>query len=557
MATGTPPGSFYNPDPMVGQEDPALSAPSVDMPPQQQPSGGGIIEQAVATGAVPRSRRRLSAQAPDYGYRMTNEDFYPNQGVQVFRSTPGEYGNIPIPIASPSRVAMAPLAARGQQLRRKQEELDAQVAQLDTLGTGLDKAPPPYQKGMDQLWDAEFTGLVDTWTGATGSRSAAMREFATPGSEANQQLMRLRRNFNTMTGQGVNTFNKATALRAAVDANQWVSDPKTYEMAKDIEAGMVGISQNNYKRLVSLMEPFEARLSVYEFLNKMEADKSAAIAMQEIQETPRRSGPYDVQAQHRKLEDFREQLIKQYMAYSGGRIQEEDVREIVEGRYPDSELIQWNRVPQGSRSGSSSKPEVVMAWQKTPVSTINKSGKLSKARTYNEMPMPSIKQPIELSGESGKSYYMDNISILDDGTGEGLYIKGTVRGSDKNIQAVQENRKTWIDEATGDEITEAEFIQRAPNGGVKEVEQVTKYYEVMGDGTRKPVSAVDARKDMGEQIVPYKYNDAAIESAFGVSRDALMSSRSVGLSPPVPGAKKAPDGKWYVMKDGKWFRVDQ
>lgn len=417
MATGTPPGSFYNPDPMVGQEDPALSAPSVDMSPQQQPSGGGIIEQAVATGAVPRSRRRLSAQAPDYGYRMTNEDFYPNQGVQVFRSTPGEYGNIPIPIASPSRVAMAPLAARGQQLRRKQEELDAQVAQLDTLGTGLDKAPPPYQKGMDQLWDAEFTGLVDTWTGAAGSRSAAMRELATPGSEANQQFMRLRRDFNTMTGQGVNTFNKATALRAAVDANQWVSDPKTYEMAKDIEAGMVGISQNNYKRLVSLMEPFEARLSVYEFLNKMGADKSAAIAMQEIQEMPRRSGPYDVQAQHRKLEDFREQLIKQYMAYSGGRIQEKDVREIVEGRYPDSELIQWNRVPQyrdgsGSSGGS----------DKAPLSYSIGVASAQRPRFDPSMPEQKPQMVIDIFDTTGgKTSQMNKRSFMIEGSQRDLY----------------------------------------------------------------------------------------------------------------------------------------
>ena len=27
--------------------------------------------------------------------------------------------------------------------------------------------------------------------------------------------------------------------------------------------------------------------------------------------------------------------------------------------------------------------------------------------------------------------------------------------------------------------------------------------------------------------------------------------------PPVPGARLAPDGKWYVQKDGRWYRVDE
>ena len=30
-----------------------------------------------------------------------------------------------------------------------------------------------------------------------------------------------------------------------------------------------------------------------------------------------------------------------------------------------------------------------------------------------------------------------------------------------------------------------------------------------------------------------------------------------GNAPPMEGAKKAPDGNWYVEKNGKFFRVDK
>lgn len=39
--------------------------------------------------------------------------------------------------------------------------------------------------------------------------------------------------------------------------------------------------------------------------------------------------------------------------------------------------------------------------------------------------------------------------------------------------------------------------------------------------------------------------------------DAMQRAKTRRNSPPVPGAKRADDGNWYVQKDGKWFRVRQ
>lgn len=53
--------------------------------------------------------------------------------------------------------------------------------------------------------------------------------------------------------------------------------------------------------------------------------------------------------------------------------------------------------------------------------------------------------------------------------------------------------------------------------------------------------------------------DEATERYRGMAPDYNMNPDRIapaGDAPPVQGAKKAPDGNWYVQQDGKWFKVE-
>ena len=38
---------------------------------------------------------------------------------------------------------------------------------------------------------------------------------------------------------------------------------------------------------------------------------------------------------------------------------------------------------------------------------------------------------------------------------------------------------------------------------------------------------------------------------------SMMQGQNEDEEPPMEGAQRAPDGRWYVQQEGQWFRVDQ
>lgn len=78
--------------------------------------------------------------------------------------------------------------------------------------------------------------------------------------------------------------------------------------------------------------------------------------------------------------------------------------------------------------------------------------------------------------------------------------------------------------------------------------------------------SIAAQYGMDQRGLPT--DDESLKSALLAQVDAEFGKRLKGgaraeqpkqkdaESPPVAGAKKAPDGFWYVQKDGKWFKVN-
>ena len=48
---------------------------------------------------------------------------------------------------------------------------------------------------------------------------------------------------------------------------------------------------------------------------------------------------------------------------------------------------------------------------------------------------------------------------------------------------------------------------------------------------------------------------AAAQKIYGVLKKGRGTDGGSG-SPPVAGAQQAKDGKWYVKREGKWYRVE-
>ena len=69
--------------------------------------------------------------------------------------------------------------------------------------------------------------------------------------------------------------------------------------------------------------------------------------------------------------------------------------------------------------------------------------------------------------------------------------------------------------------------------------------------------ATHGAKDFDEKLTP-EVRDAlhASETKAPPAAPATAAPAASG-QPPVPGAKQAPDGHWYVQQNGKYFRVDQ
>lgn len=80
-----------------------------------------------------------------------------------------------------------------------------------------------------------------------------------------------------------------------------------------------------------------------------------------------------------------------------------------------------------------------------------------------------------------------------------------------------------------------------------------------GSTSAQIVGIVNAIKtDMKNKVSGYDDTIADIQSDIRGQAGAAKTTGGGASSeqPPVPGAQKAPDGKWYVKKDGKIFRVD-
>jgi hypothetical protein len=86
-----------------------------------------------------------------------------------------------------------------------------------------------------------------------------------------------------------------------------------------------------------------------------------------------------------------------------------------------------------------------------------------------------------------------------------------------------------------------------------------------GSGT-PPAKKLFEDKSSGKQVwlgedeeIPEGYFRVSARSAPPKSEPAKPASAAAKPdpnAPPVPGAKKAPDGLWYVQQDNKWFKVE-
>jgi len=94
----------------------------------------------------------------------------------------------------------------------------------------------------------------------------------------------------------------------------------------------------------------------------------------------------------------------------------------------------------------------------------------------------------------------------------------------------------------------------------------TSVATAIGSAQGEALRSIAAQYGMDQRGLPT--DDESLKSALLAQVDAEFGKRLKGGakaeqpkqkdadSPPVAGAKKAPDGFWYVQKDGKWFKVN-
>jgi len=94
----------------------------------------------------------------------------------------------------------------------------------------------------------------------------------------------------------------------------------------------------------------------------------------------------------------------------------------------------------------------------------------------------------------------------------------------------------------------------------------TSVATAIGSAEGEALRSIAAQYGMDQRGLPT--DDESLKSALLAQVDAEFGKRLKGGakaeqpkqkdadSPPVAGAKKAPDGFWYVQKDGKWFKVN-
>jgi hypothetical protein len=118
----------------------------------------------------------------------------------------------------------------------------------------------------------------------------------------------------------------------------------------------------------------------------------------------------------------------------------------------------------------------------------------------------------------------------------------------------------------GNENTRSILEQRREEGPLRIAEREAKVAQLQREKEgwqtiHKETDPVDGRVsgvlERNSFTGKYRRIDPATgqEVPFG-QEQAPAAPQGSGDQPPVAGAKKAPDGKWYVQQNGKWFRVD-
>ena len=121
----------------------------------------------------------------------------------------------------------------------------------------------------------------------------------------------------------------------------------------------------------------------------------------------------------------------------------------------------------------------------------------------------------------------------------------------------------------GGEVDPYAFSKQTPDAirkGIFEQSMMDKGYTPVETFTAMGAT-VEWKTPDGKPVPPEEVRaaNAMADEALGIlsqgqARDPVDAMRRVKAkldAPPVQGAQKAPDGNWYVQKDGKWFRVRQ
>lgn len=442
--------------------------PDLSMP---DPANQVAVEEAISTAANAglgqtagdqqrsAARAQLSITPPNYGdYRVTNQDFYPSDGVQVSRSTQvGQYGGSPIYTASAPKATMSLFAARGQALYKEQQELDAAKAKLFS-GDGLDKAPAPYQQGMDKMWDQSFNTLLAEGIAYTGNENRAVKEMMTEGTLLNRRFKQLSRDYNTIVGERKYAFDKAVAYNTAVRERTWIGDEKTNELAKKVEQGYLGVTPDNVQTLAHIVPEFDNRLSVYEYINKHKVTDQIKEAYAQIDKLPERiqmkgGGLAMIQRTLKTAEAAVGSLKKELKAYYPDDVMKDsDIDEIVDSLFPPDKLIEARQYATYQGGSSETAQEKAGAWVgevergvRSMVGGTDQYGQGLPAPVVDRMPFGSITgdkrvdmAKATFTDRSGKPVDMMPKYIEYDHRDGNLYVAGLSTTDKKRMAEAQE-----------------------------------------------------------------------------------------------------------------------
>lgn len=529
------------------------------LPPAPAPAGSDPNMADVATasqdGNMAPQRRRSGLNITDAAYGgATNDEIFPNRNRSLVVSRGPSIGKYQGQENVVGTGGLAPLALASGKLRSiqlEQQALKKQAKDLD-LFAGFEKVK---RAEFEPAAQARINGVVNKWTDAAletyGDGSKAAQALSDPTSAWHRGMFQEVEHVNTVTRLINQGLDDSEEVIKGMNDGTMEYVPRLLREAGEYRQKLGQWGDMDYEELAKHSVSFTGNVGM---LKRMKNDGIAEMLDKARVHDEQAMAPYrdeygrvvDDKVTTENSDALITEMAPYYAKIYGRDPNEvaEMMQEMAESRREIERKATWKPQPSSSSSSEGTKPGTISMSMESAgtrdqfgegLSTGDEGQRLRVTEAVGGRQQAMAPRPFTTTKKNGEEVqdYAIMTHIRRAPSGE-FFIQGKKTGAPRT-QAVQDSDGNWIMEPVNDIDMNSQQFKDLP-----EFETPVKGNEGALDNYLK---GVDWRKQFG-QVPSAPANEKPKASTASTDKA------------PMEGAKKAPDGKWYVKKGNKWFRVD-